>query len=74
MVLQCAAPNTDVETLLQESKLVGVDLAVPDLAAVVDHTHFMNEVVHFEILDHFALEIEVVVDSPLLFTVFTLDL
>ena len=46
---------------------------MPDLAAVVDHTHFMDEVVHFEILDHFALEIEVVVDRPLLLTIFSLD-
>jgi len=73
VVLQCAATNTDVETFFQESKLVGVDLAVPDLAAVVDHPHFMDEVVNFEILNHFALQIEIMVDRLLLLTVLDLD-
>jgi hypothetical protein len=50
-----------------------VDLAVPDLAAVVDHPHFMDEVVNFEILNHFALQIEIMVDRLLLLTVLDLD-
>lgn len=61
VVLQSAASNTDIKPFFEIIKFGVMDLAMPNLTAIINNAHLANEVVNLEKLNHFALEIEVLV-------------
>lgn len=62
MVLQSAASDPDIKSFFKIIKLRVVHLAMPNLTAIINHAHLAHEVVNLEKLQHFALEIEVLVE------------
>lgn len=66
MMQQRTASNSHVKSFLEEPELVKVDLQVPDIAAVVDESHFTHKVIDLEKLHNLALQVEVVIVRLLL--------
>jgi hypothetical protein len=67
MVLQSSTSNPDVKSLFKIIKLRVVHLAMPNLTAIINHAHLAHEIVNLEKLQHFALEIEVLVEHFFVF-------
>ena len=65
MMLEGGASDLDILTLPQEPVLHVVDVACPELVAIIQYSHLTRVFIHPEQLDDLDLEIEIIIPSGL---------
>jgi len=65
MMLESGPSDLDILTLPQEPELHVVDVACPELVAIVHHSQLTRVVIYPEHLDDLDLEVEIIVPSCL---------